>query len=73
MSVSVVVTVKLLIVDSQTSPPRASKSSACFVFLDPSSIPVPFNAGLPVVTDEEETMIRASDGDISGASNREGK
>jgi hypothetical protein len=28
-----------------TSPPNSSKSSACFVFFDPSFIPLPLNAG----------------------------
>ena len=48
MSVSVVVTFELFIVDPKISPPRASKSSAYFVFLDPSFILVPLNAGLQV-------------------------
>ena len=53
------------------SPPRASKSSACFVFFDPSFIPVPLNAGLRVVTGVVEATIRADEADASGASNRE--
>jgi hypothetical protein len=32
-------------VDAKTSPPSASNNSACFVFFDPSFIPLPLNAG----------------------------
>lgn len=54
---------------SRASPPIASMSSACLVFLLPSFIPVPLNTGARVEDSGagEEVVIR--DGTGSGVSN----
>ena len=52
--------------DRRALPPRASKSSACFVFLVPSFIPDPLNVGVRNEEGAGDTVLAGGE----GASNR---
>jgi hypothetical protein len=54
--------------EAKTSPPRASSSSACFVFFVPNFMPLPLKAGLRAAGDE--VLMRETDVGTSGASKR---